>query len=82
MYNFWETTLLGEPSYRGNPMVKHLQLNQQQPLEPAHFDRWLALWKQTINTHFAGPKAEEAITRAQQIAHLMQFKIEQSRAGS
>ena len=75
MYDFWETTLLGNIKYKGNPMVKHIELARKEPLQAAHFDHWLELWRTTINEHFEGAKALEAITRAENIASLMQFKI-------
>ena len=77
MYDFWETTLLGKIRYKGNPMAKHIQLSSKEPLTPKHFERWLLLWKETLLKNFSGEKANEALTRATQIAALMQFKIQQ-----
>jgi hemoglobin len=77
--DFWESSLLGTGNYKGNPMSAHLQLDRKSPLEPAHFDRWLKLWEETVNENFDGETANLAISRAQQIAQLMQFKIEQER---
>ena len=77
MYDFWETTLLGKIKYKGNPMVKHIELSEKVPLGAVHFDRWLALWKTTISESFEGKKANEAIQRATQIGGLMKFKIGQ-----
>lgn len=76
--DFWEGLLLGERKYRGNPMVKHIEMSRKEPLLPKHFERWLAHWEATIRANFAGEKAEEAITRAQNIARLMQFKVEKA----
>lgn len=75
MYHFWEGVLLNGNSYRGNPMVKHMALHQKEPITPAHFNQWLALWKETIDQLFNGAKAEEAKQKAQQIAGLMEMKI-------
>lgn len=77
MYDFWETTLLGEMKYKRNAMLKHIELNQKEPLIPAYFDRWLLLWEQTISANFAGEIATLAIKRANHIAELMKFKIAQ-----
>jgi hemoglobin len=38
------------------------------PVRKEHFSRWLALFLETVNAHFAGPKAEEAKGRAASIA--------------
>lgn len=77
MYSFWGSTLLGQHSYKGNPMTKHIDLNKIIPLKQNHFERWLELWEQTVNENFAGEKANEAISRAKNIAALMQYKIAQ-----
>ncbi|HRG88323.1 MAG TPA: group III truncated hemoglobin [Chitinophagales bacterium] len=79
MYSFWESMLLGENTYKGNPMVKHIELDKLVTLTPEHFARWLQLWVTTVRQLFSGPKAEEAIDRARNIAGLMLHKVEQSR---
>lgn len=76
MYDFWESNLLGNMKYKGNPMTKHIVLNQKEPLTSVHFERWLQLWEETLSNHFQGSIAQEALKRAQQIAGLMQFKIQ------
>lgn len=78
MVSFWETILLDEHTYSGNPMLKHIQLNQLVPLKPEHFQRWLALWEEVLKTHFKGARAEEALKRASSIAQMMQIKISRS----
>ena len=78
MYSFWETILLDNITYKGNPMVKHIELNRLEALTKEHFTRWLFLWKETINEHFIGPMSKKAISKAEQMAALMLYKIEQS----
>ncbi len=75
MVSFWETVLLGKASYKGNPMNKHIELDKLSKLEPQHFERWLELWKSTVNENFIGEKAAEAIVKAETIAKLMQTKL-------
>ena len=75
MVSFWETILLGTITYKGNPMIKHIELNKLSPLKQSHFERWLTLWEETINESFTGQKSVEAITRAGTIAQIMQYKI-------
>lgn len=79
MYRFWNSVLLGQPGYSGNPMQKHIEIDYKIKLQKQHFDTWLRLWEQTINENFEGPKAEEAISRAKNIAALMHVKIERAR---
>ena len=76
MYDFWESTLFGLAKYRGNPMLKHIELDQKSKMKAEHFDRWLALWEETVNEYFQGNIAEDAINKANQIGGLMKFKIE------
>ena len=75
MYNFWESVLLGGTSYKGNPMIKHIQLHQKKALEEKHFNRWLTLWEQTIDEHFTGSVADQAKHRAKSIKGIMMFKL-------
>lgn len=78
MVSFWETILFDVITYKGNPMLKHLELNQSVPLYPSHFERWMKIWITTVNEKFNGPLAEKAIIRAKSIAQLMEYKIKQS----
>ena len=79
MYSFWNSILLGSNTYTGNPMIKHIKLNQKEFLKKEHFNRWLMLWEGTVNENFSGPKADEAISRAKNIAGIMQYKIGQAK---
>lgn len=78
MYNFWEMVLFGKGPYKGDPMTKHIQLNQKVELEATHFDRWKQLFFETIDENFEGDKANEAKLRAGNIASLMLYKVQQS----
>lgn len=71
MYNFWCSMLLGEGSYTGNPLQSHLNL----AIERSHFDRWLKLFKETVDENFTGEKADETKMRAQAIAGVFQHKM-------
>lgn len=72
---FWATILIDEQSYQGNPMLKHLVLNQQYPLTERHFDVWFQHWTNTVRSLFHGEKAEEAIFRASTIKTMMFKRI-------
>lgn len=75
MYSFWNSILLGADTYTGNPMIKHIELNKIYPLSREHFERWLLLWEETVNENFSGVMADQAVTRAKNIASIMQSKI-------
>ncbi|WP_118973464.1 group III truncated hemoglobin [Taibaiella koreensis] len=72
MYAFWETVLLDRHTYSGAPFMPHARL----PLEPEHFERWLQLFDRTLDTHFAGPVADDARARASKMAVMFQAKLE------
>lgn len=78
MYRFWETMLLDNMIYKGNPMLVHIDLHKKSPLTKAHFDRWKALFFATLDEHFTGERVDEAKRRAENMASLMLYKIEQS----
>ena len=71
IYDFWSSMLLGDQTYRGNPLQKHLPL----AINTNHFNRWLVLFKETVDEHFDGEKAEEVKMRAQSIAGIFQLKM-------
>ena len=71
MYSFWASILLGEVGYTGNPFQKHVSL----PISALHFRQWLVLFHQTIDENFSGDKADEAKSRASNIAGVFQFKL-------
>jgi len=75
MYQFWGSLLLGEHSYTGNPMQKHIEISKIVPLGEKEFERWLFLFNQNIDENFTGPKADEAKLRASNIARLMEYKV-------
>lgn len=68
MYAFWEFLLLQGEGYQGNPIEPHKKLHQQVPLEKKFFDRWVELFKSTVDEHFQGLIAEEAKNKASLIA--------------
>ena len=71
MYDFWSSMLLGDQSYRGNPLQKHLPL----PIEGQHFNQWLKLFVRTVDENFKGNNAEEIKMRAHSIAGIFQVRM-------
>lgn len=79
--DFWQTVLFRAGLYRRNALAMHLALNRRIPLTAEHFDRWLELWRGTVDENFAGEKAELAKLQAARIAGSMQRRL-QGRSGS
>jgi hemoglobin len=71
MYRFWSSVILGEQSYRGNPLQKHVNL----PLSAEHFAAWIKLFIQVVDDHYQGEHADETKMRAQGIAMVFQHKM-------
>ena len=75
MCDFWESNLLEKFTYKGNPLLKHLQVNKLTPLKEDHFSRWIDIWEKTIYKNFNGEKADQAIQRAKIMGHVITSKI-------
>jgi hemoglobin len=45
-------------------------------LRAGHFERWLALWRQTVDELFAGERAEEAKAHALRVASAFHGRLE------
>jgi hemoglobin len=75
MYTFWNAALFGVKGYMGNPFAKHATM----PGEAEHFERWLSLFYETVDTYFAGPMAEEAKRRALIMATTFSRRIQDSK---
>jgi len=70
MYRFWDSVLFGKGSYKGSPFMKHADL----PIYTIHFERWVRLFHETIDTYFEGNKAEETKKRASRMATMFASK--------
>lgn len=81
MYSFWETVLLGKAGYTGNPVKKHIDLDKQMPLKQEHYDRWLQLWKETVDTLYSGEIANDAKSKGTNMVHLISMKVTMARNG-
>lgn len=71
MYSFWSAVLFDTNTYKGQPFTSHIDL----PIDTEHFQRWLELFKQTVDENFEGEKAREAKEKAESIAMIFQTKL-------
>ncbi len=74
--SFWETILLGAGSYRGGAFRPHALLNEQVRLRSGHFERWLWLWRGTVDELFTGERAELAKAHAQRVARAFDARLQ------
>lgn len=73
--SFWATILLGEQSYGGGAFAPHAALNAKVPLRSGHFERWLVLWRASVDELFAGPRAELAKAHAERVARAFHRRL-------
>ena len=78
MYQFWETILLHREGYKGDPIEAHVRLDAEMRydhntgLEAIDFERWLFLFRETVDEMFAGRRSEMAKRGATRMSAHMQ----------
>ncbi len=77
MYAFWNAVLFGVPGFTGNPFAKHAPL----PIKSEHFEHWLSLFYDTIDSLFVGEMADNTKKRAETMAIMFQSKLKAMRGG-
>ena len=65
---FWCRALLGMPGYGGNPFRAHALVHDRRPFTPAHFERWLTLFHETLELGWTGPNTRRAAELADNVA--------------
>lgn len=74
--SFWETVLLGAKSYTGSAFEPHAALHAKVTLRAGHFERWLALWGETLDERFAGERAVAAKAHAMRVAYAFHGRLQ------
>ncbi|HPF11183.1 MAG TPA: group III truncated hemoglobin [Flavobacteriaceae bacterium] len=74
--DFWTTNLFAVACFKGNPTLAHINVdrNLNNEVEQKHFDTWLGLWFNTIDSLFKGELAEKAKNAASNMA-VRQFQV-------
>ncbi len=80
---FWELNLMDIKGFDGNPAKAHHGVDKvfKQSITINHFDRWVKLWSETIDTLYKGEMADKAKMRARNMAKGMYKKILEQRPG-
>ncbi len=73
--DFWETVIFDKAAYRGNVFGVHENIHTLFAFEDKHFERWVALFKQTVDELFSGSNAEKIKQRGESIATVMRIKL-------
>lgn len=72
MCRFWSSVMLTTGHYKGNPFAVHQRLPN---LEPRLFDRWLALFDETVEALFAEAPASIFKAKARRIAESLMLGL-------
>lgn len=75
MYAFWETVLFRSGGYSGNPLAAHARLVPLTAMGRPQFDRWLELFRATVDDLFSGENAEHIKNCAADMANVIHSKI-------
>ncbi len=67
---FWSRALLGQQGYAGNPFRAHAHIHDQRAFTPAHFERWLMLFHETLDLGWTGPNVDRARALADNVARV------------
>jgi hemoglobin len=70
--DFWAWQLFGTPGYAGTPLRAHQPAHDRTPFTPRHFERWLALFTETVDELYEGTVADLAKARAAKMATALQ----------
>ena len=70
---FWSSVMLTSGRYKGSPMAAHLR--HAGAIDPAMFDRWLDLWRQTARKILAPADAAAIIEKAERIAESLKLAL-------
>ncbi|RYD68884.1 MAG: group III truncated hemoglobin [Verrucomicrobiaceae bacterium] len=75
MYAFWETVIFGTGGFSGNPLAAHMRLVPLTEMGRPQFDRWLAVFVETVDELFSGAKAEHIKSCAADMANVIHARI-------
>lgn len=70
---FWSSVMLTSGRYKGNPVAAHIKHRDR--IEPALFERWLALWTRTTDEVMPPATAVALQSKAARIAESLQLAM-------
>jgi hemoglobin len=71
--DFWSSVMLTSGRYKGSPMAAHLK--HASAIQPAMFDRWLELWRETAREMPDEDHSAAVIAKAERIAESLQLGL-------
>lgn len=75
--DFWESNILSERSYQGNPVFVHQKVDEKEAgnISQEHFGIWLQLWFATLDEYCEGENVSLMKERARNMAHHLYMRI-------
>ena len=75
--DFWDSILFGSQNYTGNPIQQHVWVDYQvnYRVTSAHFERWLALWEESLDERFFGFRTDRLKNSARNMGNTFHEKI-------
>jgi len=79
--DFWESNLFFTGSFRGNPAMTHVKVDQEHDhsITEYHFGIWMNLWFQTTDELFEGEMAQRLKNNARKMSTHLFLRIYQGR---
>jgi hemoglobin len=75
LYDFWDTVLFRAGTFRGNPIAAHANLIPLTAMEWPLFERWLEIFRTTVDEFFAGERAGHIVRCAEDMASVIYSRI-------
>lgn len=79
---FWCRILLHDGDYSGNPLRSHQEIDARSPFTDAHFERWLSLFRDTVECGWKGRNADHAVGFAERVAQAHRTWLTDQRVGA
>ena len=71
---FWSSVMLTSGRYKGRPLPAHIKHGEA--INPASFERWLGLWRETTNELLDAESAAAMQEKAERIAESLMLGIQ------
>ncbi len=75
LIDYWCRVLLGQAGYGGAILTAHRHVHDIEAFRIEHFDRWYALWIESIDQRWRGPTADLAKTHAGDIGSVLARRL-------
>ncbi|MDD4933182.1 MAG: group III truncated hemoglobin [Methylacidiphilaceae bacterium] len=75
LYAFWQAVLFRDGGFKGNPIGVHFKLLSETSMDWPRFQRWLDLFRSTVDEMFTGEHAAHIKNTAEDMAHVIYSRI-------